>query len=46
VPTEEIAISSSEIRQRVSENQSIQGLVPATVEVYIHDRGLYTQQAP
>ena len=42
VPTEEIAISSSEIRRRVGENQSVQDLVPATVEAYIRDRGLYT----
>ena len=46
VPTEEIAISSSEIRRRVGEHQSIHGLVPAPVEAYIRDRGLYTQQAP
>jgi len=45
VPTEEIAISSSEIRRRVRENQSIHGLVPATVEAYIHDRGLYKPDA-
>ena len=41
VPTEDIAISSSEIRRRVRENQSIQGLVPAPVETYIRDHGLY-----
>jgi nicotinate-nucleotide adenylyltransferase len=41
VPTEEIAISSSEIRRRARENQSIQGLVPAPVEAYIRDHGLY-----
>ena len=46
VPTKEIAISSSEIRQRVAEHQSIQGLVPAAVEAYIRDHGLYTRQAP
>src|SRR3954469_18988836 len=46
IPTKEIAISSSEIRQRVSEHQSIQGLVPAAVEAYIRDHRLYTQQAP
>ncbi len=43
VPTAEIAISSSEIRQRVRDNQSIRGLVPAPVEAYIRDHGLYTQ---
>ncbi len=41
VPTEEIAISSSKIRRRVRENQSIEGLVPALVETYIRDHGLY-----
>ena len=46
VPTEEIAISSSEIRRRVRENQSIHGLVPAAVEAYILDHGLYSQPAP
>ena len=46
IPTKEIAISSSQIRQRVSEHQSIQGLVPAAVDAYIRDHGLYTQQAP
>ncbi|HEX2281263.1 MAG TPA: nicotinate-nucleotide adenylyltransferase [Thermomicrobiales bacterium] len=46
VPSEEIAISSSEIRQRVGEHRSIHGLVPAPVEAYIRDHGLYTRQAP
>jgi nicotinate-nucleotide adenylyltransferase len=46
IPTKEIAISSSEIRQRVSDHQSIQGLVPAAVEAYIRDHGLYARQAP
>lgn len=45
VPTEEIAISSSEIRRRVRVNESIEGLVPATVEAYIRDHGLYSQHA-
>jgi nicotinate-nucleotide adenylyltransferase len=45
VPTEEVAISSSEIRRRVQENQSIRGLVPASVETYIRDHGLYTRRA-
>jgi nicotinate-nucleotide adenylyltransferase len=45
VPTEEIPISSSEIRQRVRENRSILGLVPAAVEAYIRNRGLYIQLA-
>jgi nicotinate-nucleotide adenylyltransferase len=41
VPTDEIAISSSEIRRRVRENQSIRGLVPAPVVAYIRDHELY-----
>jgi nicotinate-nucleotide adenylyltransferase len=45
-PTKEIAISSSEIRQRVRENLPIRGLVPAAVEAYIQDHGLYSQQTP
>jgi nicotinate-nucleotide adenylyltransferase len=46
VPTKEIAISSSEIRRRVGEHQSIQGLVPSAVEAYIRDHGLYTPRTP
>lgn len=46
VPTKEIAISSSEIRRRVGEHQSIHELVPPPVEAYIRDHGLYTQPAP
>ena len=46
VPTEEIAISSSDVRRRVAANQSIRGLVPAAVEAYIRDHGLYTQGNP
>jgi nicotinate-nucleotide adenylyltransferase len=46
VPTKEIAISASEIRQRVGAKQSIHGLVPAPVEAYIRDHGLYTQRDP
>ena len=45
VPTEEIAISSSEIRRRVADHQSIRGLVPAAVEAYIRDHGLYRRRA-
>jgi len=46
VPTKEIAISSSEIRRRVGEHHSIQGLVPAAVEAYIRDHGLYIHRTP
>ena len=45
VPTKEIAISSSEIRRRVAEHQSINGLVPAPVEAYIREHGLYAQHS-
>jgi nicotinate-nucleotide adenylyltransferase len=37
----EIAISSTEIRQRVREGGSIRFLLPEVVEEYIHRRGLY-----
>jgi nicotinate-nucleotide adenylyltransferase len=43
VPTEEMAISSSDIRRRVRENQSIRGLVPASVEAYVQNHGLYAR---
>lgn len=39
---DEVPVSSSDIRQRVRENQPITGLVPAAVESYIRERGLYT----
>jgi nicotinate-nucleotide adenylyltransferase len=45
VPMAEVAISSSDIRRRVRENQSIRGLVPAIVEAYIRDHGLYARHA-
>lgn len=37
-------ISSTLVRQRVKDGLSIQGLVPADVEKYILDRGLYRSQ--
>jgi nicotinate-nucleotide adenylyltransferase len=45
VPTKEIAISSSDIRRRVRESQPVGGLVPAIVEAYIRDNGLYARHA-
>lgn len=44
-PTEEISVSSSDIRQRVREDRPIHGLVPPDVEAYILDHGLYTSRA-
>jgi nicotinate-nucleotide adenylyltransferase len=41
----DIAISASDIRQRVQEEKSIRYLVPPKVETYIKKRGLY-RQAP
>jgi nicotinate-nucleotide adenylyltransferase len=39
----DIAISSSDIRQRVREGSSIRYLVPLEVENYIREHGLYRQ---
>ena len=39
--TNEIEISSSEIRQRVREGKDISHLVPEKVAQYIKDNGLY-----
>jgi nicotinate-nucleotide adenylyltransferase len=41
-PIELSAISSSEVRSRVSEGKPITGLVPHNVERYIYEKGLYT----
>lgn len=37
-------ISSSEVRERIRKNQSIEGLVPENVENYIKERRLYLQK--
>jgi len=38
-----IPISSTMIRQRMSQGESIEGLVPKKVEEYIREKGLYTK---
>ncbi len=45
VPMAEVPYSSSEIRERVRGGESITGLVPETVERYIHEHGLYGASA-
>jgi nicotinate-nucleotide adenylyltransferase len=41
LPTRRVDISSTEVRQRVSEGKSIRGFVPDAVAEYIAARGLY-----
>jgi nicotinate-nucleotide adenylyltransferase len=41
VDTVRLHISSTDIRRRVQEGKSIKGLVPASVEQYIHEHHLY-----
>lgn len=41
----EVDVSSTEVRRRVREGESIEGLVPAVVAEYIEERGLYRQDA-
>lgn len=40
-----IDVSSSDIRRRVADGRSIEGLVPAGVAAFIRDRGLYAPPA-
>jgi nicotinate-nucleotide adenylyltransferase len=39
---DEVPVSSTDIRERVRDNRSIQGLVPPEVESYIREHGLYS----
>ncbi|MDH4198207.1 MAG: nicotinate-nucleotide adenylyltransferase [Candidatus Aminicenantes bacterium] len=41
LPIPALDISSTEVRRRVRAGETIRDLVPASVEAYIHDRGLY-----
>ncbi len=41
IPVKTLAVSSSQIRQRIEKGLSIQGLVPEAVARYIQARGLY-----
>jgi nicotinate-nucleotide adenylyltransferase len=44
LPIHTLDISSSEVRERVGNNQSIEGLVPENVENYIKERCLYLRK--
>ena len=46
VPIGELAISSSDIRQRVAADETISGLLPPAVERYIADHHLYRSRHP
>ena len=41
LPTKAVEVSSTEIREKLKNGESITGLVPADVESYIKERGLY-----
>jgi len=42
IPIKEVAVSSSDIRRRVRDRESIRGLVPPAIEKYIREHDLYT----
>lgn len=41
MPTEIVDVSSTEIRERLRNNESVSGLIPGSVEEYIREKGLY-----
>jgi len=41
LPGSPIDVSASVVRERLAQNQSVVGLVPAEVEVFIRERSLY-----
>jgi len=44
VPIQALDISSTEVRERANRNQSIEDLVPESVEHYIKEKGLYQKK--
>jgi nicotinate-nucleotide adenylyltransferase len=44
IVTEPIELSSTQIRKRVAEGKSIEGLVPQKVEKFIRDNRLYVSE--
>lgn len=44
LPTRRVDVSSTEIRARLAAGRSIRGFVPASVEAYVTEAGLYSQR--